>query len=293
MSISSSALVVSLNISVWPATKLDRQATDQLTRDASAHHNAAKVQKDLFAGNSMRRNIDKKAAHMRQCHAKLTLPWADKGDRLLPMPLFLEYKDKLNKEKPEFDSMCEEFYSFYPQLCANAPVNMGKLYRADDYPDLDDVKSRFGFRYVIAPLAESGDFRLDASNAEMAEQIAELKQQYEGSLQSRLADAMRDPWDRLHTMLTGMSDKLEDLPGEEDDEDAPKKRYHDTLVTNAQDLCKLLAKLNITNDPKLEEARRQLEVTMQGADIEVIKESAQVRESMKTKVDSILNKFNW
>jgi hypothetical protein len=59
------------------------------------------------------------------------------------------------------------------------------------------------------------------------------------------------------------------------------------------DLCGLLDKMNITNDPKLEEARKQLELTMLGADIETIKDSATVRESMKNKVDAILSKFEW
>ena len=108
----------------------------------------------------------------------------------------------------------------------------------------------------------------------------------------RLADAMREPWERLHSTLTAMSEKLTDEPSSGDD-DKPKKRYHETLVTNATDLCSLLTKLNITGDPKLEEARKQLELTMLGADIEAIKESPAIRESMKSKVDAILEKFDW
>jgi hypothetical protein len=99
---------------------------------------------------------------------------------------------------------------------------------------------------------------------------------------------MRTPWERLHTVLTAMSEKLKDEDGEDS-----KKRYHDSLVTNAVDLCGLLDKMNITNDPKLEDARKQLELTMLGADIETIKDSATVRESMKNKVDAILQKFEW
>jgi hypothetical protein len=64
-------------------------------------------------------------------------------------------------------------------------------------------------------------------------------------------------------------------------------------VTNAQELVELLGKMNITNDPKLEDARKQLELTMLGADIETIKESAYVRETMKSKVDDILRRFEW
>jgi hypothetical protein len=101
---------------------------------------------------------------------------------------------------------------------------------------------------------------------------------------------MREPWDRLHKMLSDMSTKLTE---EDDDSTKPKKRWHDTFVSNAVDLCALLTSLNVTGDARLEEARRQLELTMVGADIEAIKESPIVRESMKSKVDEILGKFDW
>jgi hypothetical protein len=55
----------------------------------------------------------------------------------------------------------------------------------------------------------------------------------------------------------------------------------------------MLTHLNVTNDPKLEAARRQLEQTMAGTDIETIKGSATERAEIKGKVDAILNQFEW
>jgi len=98
---------------------------------------------------------------------------------------------------------------------------------------------------------------------------------------------MKAPWERLHTTLTAMSEKLTDKDGDE------KKRYHDSLLTNAQDLCGLLTKLNVTNDPKLEEARQELERSILGVSIESIKDSGYEREVLKNKVDAIIGKFNW
>lgn len=291
MSISSSAVLVSLNISVWPASTIDKEVTTRVLDDAMAHQNAGKFKKDLLAGTSLRKDIENRAARSRQFHAKQTIPWADKGDRLLPTCLFLEYKQTIDKELLEFNGMCEEFFQAYPSLCAAAPVNMGKLFKREDYPDLDVVRGRFGFRSRISPLPEAGDFRLDAGNQEIADQIADIKTKYDADMQARLADAMRDPWDRLHKMLTTISSKLTD--DKNASEDTKGKRYHDTLVTNPLELCALLGKLNITKDPKLEDARLQLEATMRHADIEVIKSSPDVRESIKAKVDTILGKFDW
>ena len=284
MSIASSAVLVELNISVWPANKVDREMTETVNEAASAVRDASQTRKNLFAGTSLRKDIEKLAARIRLYHNQHTLPWADKGQRLLPTKLFMEYKQTMNNYEAQFQQMCNNFFYAYPQLVSEAQTHLGTMYRADDYPDLTDVREKFGFRMAIDPIPESGDFRLDIS----AQDLEEMKQQYEAKFDERLAEAMRTPWERLHTVLTSMSDKLKDDEGTDS-----KKRYHDSLVTNAVDLCALLDKMNITNDPQLEDARKQLEATMLGADIETIKDSAHVRESMKNKVDAILQKFEW
>jgi tRNA A58 N-methylase Trm61 len=55
----------------------------------------------------------------------------------------------------------------------------------------------------------------------------------------------------------------------------------------------MLTHLNVTKDPKLEQARRELEQAMLGADIEVLRESPTERADVKSKVDAILNRFDW
>jgi hypothetical protein len=284
MSISSSALLVELNISVWPASKLDREITDKVNTDASAVRGASQTKKNLFAGTSLRKDISDFAARVRLYHNKHTLPWADKGERMLPTKLFMEYKQTMNGFEQTFNMMCNNFYIEYPRLVAEAPTNLGTMYKAEDYPDLTDVRLKFGFKRTVKPVPEAGDFRLDIPAYDLDEMRAEFEKQHE----TKLAEAMREPWERLHKTLVGMSEKLTDIEGDES-----KKRYHDTLISNPIELCGLLTKLNVTNDPKLEEARRQLELTMLGADIESIKEDADSRSALKSKVDAILGKFDW
>ena len=283
MSISASAVLVELNISVWPASKLDREITDKVNTDASAVRGASQTKKNLFAGTSLRKDISDFAARVRLYHNRHTLPWADKGERMLPTALFMDYKQTMNGFEQTFNMMCSNFFIEYPRLVAEAPTNLGTMYKAEDYPELTDVRLKFGFRRTVKPVPEAGDFRLDIPANDLDEMRSEfLKQQ-----DNKLAEAMREPWDRLHEMLVGISEKLTDAEGE------GKKRYHDTLITNPIELCGLLTKLNVTNDPKLEEARRQLELVMIGADIEDIKEHADSRVELKSKVDDILKRFEW
>ena len=284
MSISSSALLVELNISVWPASKLDREITDKVNSDAGAVRGASQTKKNLFAGTSLRKDISDFAARVRLYHNRHTLPWADKGERMLPTALFLDYKQTINGYERTFEMMCDNFFIEYPRLVAEAPTALQGLFKAEDYPEIEEVKQKFGFRRTVKPVPEAGDFRLDIP----AEDLEEMRSTFIDQQDKKLADAMREPWERLHKTLVGMSEKLTDVEG-----DDGKKRYHDTLITNPLELCELLTKLNVTNDPKLEEARRQVELTMLGANIESIKEDAHTRNELKSKVDNILKRFEW
>ena len=285
MSITSSAVLTELNISVWTANKLDKGATDNVTNNASAVKDAAQVRKNLMAGTHQRKAIADYAASCRLWHNTQTLPWADKGARLMPTSLFLDYKSEVNVRRDTFHKMVDQFIQDYTALVRTAHNYLGNLFNAEDYPDADTVRSKFGFRMVFSPVPESGDFRLDLP----AQELDEMKQGYEDSFKDRLADAMKEPWDRLHKTLTTISEKLTDVDGDEE----TKKRYHDTLITNAQSLCGMLTHLNVAGDPKLEQARRDLERTMAGADIETIKESATERADIKGKVDAILKQYEW
>jgi hypothetical protein len=196
----------------------------------------------------------------------------------------MEYKQNMNTIERTMNAMIDDFLLSYDDLVLDAKLHLGSLFNANDYPSIDELRDKFGFKLVFSPLPESNDFRLDIPQQDMQE----LSSKYESAFNDRLNDAMQENWSKLHKTLTHMSEKLT----ETEDENSVK-RYHDSLVTNATELCGLLTHLNITKDPKLEEARRSLELTMLGVGIEDIKDSPVVRSNVKNKVDEILNKFNW
>ena len=285
MGISSSAVLVELNVSAWGASKLDRSVTDAVNANNNASSDASKVYKNLVAGTSLVSDLSKYAARIRLYHNTATLPWASKGARLLPTSMMLEYKTQINTMRATYEAMCNKFYAEYANVVQQAQNNLKGMYKYSDYPSLNDVMTKYSVHVVFSPLPEAGDFRLDVAN----EDLKELAESYESDFNSRLAKAVREPWDRLYEELTGLSEKLTEREGD----DEKKKRYHDSLIDNTQNLCALLTKLNVTNDPKLEEARRALERALIGVDIDDIKEYEQVRSDVKTKVDAILDKFDW
>jgi len=283
MSITARALLVEHNISVWTANKLDKHATDVVITQNCATDKAAQVRKNLMAGSSQRKEIADFAAGCRLWHNVKTLPWANSGARMLPTSMFMDYKQELNDRKAKFDSMVSQFLIDYPQLVQISQNNLGSLFNASDYPSVEEVAEKFGYRFVFSPVPDSGHFALDVAS----EELNELREQYEADFSTRVNDAMKDAWTRLHKTLTGMSEKLVDAPDEK------KRRFHDTFITNAQDLCGLLSHLNVNNDPDLESARRQLEVALMATDVDVIKNSEYARGELKAKVDSVLEQFEW
>ena len=283
MSITARALLVEHNISVWTANKLDKNATDVVISQNCAADKAAQVRKNLMAGSSQRKDIADFAAGCRLWHNTKTLPWANSGARMLPTSMFLHYKHELTERKNQFDSMVSQFLIDYPQLVQISQNYLGSLFNANDYPHVEEVAEKFGYRYVFSPVPDSGHFVVEVEK----EELNDLREQYEADFSTRVNDAMKDAWTRLHKTLTGMSEKLTDAPDEK------KRRFHDSFITNAQDLCGLLSHLNVNNDPELEKARRGLETALLGTDVDVIKDSEYARGELKAKVDSVLGQFEW
>ena len=77
------------------------------------------------------------------------------------------------------------------------------------------------------------------------------------------------------------------------DDEGKRKVFHGTILTNAHELVNLLSRLNITNDPQLEQARRELNAALTNTDLDTLKESDYIRENVKAKVDDILKRFEW
>ena len=254
--LSTSAMLVELNISNWTARKLDKKVSEEVDASKATKTRAGNYHKNLLAGSQALDAVIKYTNNARLWHHKQTLPWSDSGSRIITMENFLDYKAQLSECENNYNRLVNNFLVAYPT---------------------------FRFSYLFSPLPNAGDFRVD-----IGEQAAkELVDQYENTFNNRVQDAMKDIWDRVHDCLTHMSDRLSDK------EDGERKGFHKTLLSNASELIDLMQKLNITKDPKLEAARKDLSQAILGVEIDELKESTHVRKHVKSQVDEILGKFDW
>jgi hypothetical protein len=277
-------MLVELSISCWTARKLDKRVSNQVDAENSTRVRAGNYHKNLLAGTQKLENIVKFAANARAWHAFNTLPWSDKGMRLLPMANFLTYKERLNELDSEYNALVQDFLTAYPDLVSAAAFQLGSLFDRNEYPEVDDIAGKFRFNYVFTPVPTAGDFRIDIN--EQAK--AELEERYQSDFDDRIKGAMKEAWSRLHECLSHVSERLED-----NGEEGKRKVFRDSLVGNAHELVDMLKILNVTQDAELERARVMLAQTFNGLDPKDLRDSEHVRKDIKTEVDSILSKFNW
>ena len=276
ISIATSAVLIDLNISMWTARKLDRSVSKEIDVNKNTQVSAGNYNKHLLAGSEQLAKIGKLASEIRDWHGRQTLPWSDTGTRLLPMSNFFDYKTQLADYELQFNERVNEFLVNYPRIVTMMAYNLGKLFDRAEYPDAEQIRNKYAMRYTIMPVPEAGDFRVD-----IADDIkSQMKSEYEDAYTSRVEHAVGDAWSRLHTTLQHMVERL----GGND-----KKIFRDSLIDN--DLTSLLSKLNVTNDPKLENARKELEKSLSGVSAEELRLSPQLRTDVVSRVSAIMEKF--
>ena len=281
------AMLVEFNASVWTARKLDKSTTDEVVASKNAGaKDAARVNKHLLAGRTELDIIQQAVGRARQFVYDNTAPWSDSGLRLLPTVNFMKFTERMNDFEEEMEALVKAFVAIYPTLITAQALALGDMFKRDDYPTANEIMTKFSFRVNYMPVPSSGDFRVDVGNQAQAE----LKARLESLTQERIDSAMADVRERLSTHLKRMSDRLttDYVNGE-----AKQRRFHDTLVDGALELCDLTKSLNVTNDMALENARSQLEQLLVGVTPADLRKNEAIRQDVKKNVDAILDKFNF
>jgi len=281
------AMLVEFNASVWTARKLDKSTTDEVVANKNAAaKDAARVNKHLLAGRTELEVVQQAIGRARQYVYDNTSPWSDSGLRLLPNTRFMTFSARMNDFDEEIAALVKSFVAIYPTLITAQALALGDMFKRDDYPTANEIVTKFSFRVNYMPVPTAGDFRVDVGNQAQAE----LKERLDKLTQERIDYAMADVRERLGSHLKRMSDRLttDYINGE-----AKSRRFHDTLVDGALELCDLTKALNVTGDTSLEDARKQLEQLLVGVTPTELRKNEAVRQDVKKNVDAILDKFNF
>ena len=272
MKLSDRALLVQLNISTWSANKLDKEISNETNAIKGVQQNAGRYHKSLLPMCDLLDDSKKKATLIRTKFYDNTLPWGVKGIQILPTANYLAFMTEFRKEKSEYETLVNRFVPAYPQLVQDAQRFLGAAYKATDYPEAHEIADKFKMDMQVMPVPNN-DFRVNIADEELErihdEVSARVKQAAQG--------AMQDVWQRLYDKVKHFAEKMDD----------PKAIFRDSTVEHLADLCELLPRLNVMDDPNLEAMRQEVEQRLAGYQPDTLRADVKVRQTVATEANDI------
>jgi len=241
------AMIVTLTASMWGAAISDKELADKLTDQHHAEEGTARVRKQLIAKDALK-PVKAAIDVAKGIHNRMTLPWSDHGQRLLPVKAHEAYRDLMESAMATVDEQRRLFIDAYTAEIEKARTALGDMFDEDDYPTPKEVGSKFGVTYSIEPVPAAKHFVADIGDDE-AERI---KKDLERRAQMKLDAAMVSLYERIEQALRRLVDRIGFK------EDGSPRPVHATALESLQTLVEAVPNLNLTEDVKLAEIAERL-----------------------------------
>lgn len=271
--LNSCSMLADLTIHRWTATKHDPSVSAEVERTHSAK-NAGRYNK-LLIDRAHLADIDALGNQLRAFHYKHTLPWSDKGARILPSKLFVTYQNGFNDLRDKRSVAVDKFIDLYPNLVADARTRLKTMFDPFDYPDVSQLRQSFGVDLEIMPVPSAEDFRVGVLNDQMQSAI---RRDILQKLEERGKQANRECWLRVDEVVGRIAEQCS----------KPKGRIYDSLMDNARDLALVIDGLNITDDPNITAIGDDLRALI--VDPEDLRKSATTRAAIARLANDILQR---
>lgn len=251
------AMLASLSISQWSAKKHDKK----ISADVAKQHlvtdpKMGRYNKQLIAKAALDK-IGNIAGAARADLYNLSLPWKDDGSRILTSKGYFKLAECMRKRSDEFLEAKADFVQEYPDYVKEAKAIWNGAFNPADYPSQSEISNKFRFAFHVFPLPAADDFRVKFSD----EESQKIKDQIEQTMQQTVQDAMQSVWERMRKVVAHMATSLKEYhvtAGRDVQTRTGKTRtvkiennFHDTVVTNIEDLLDIIPALNLTDDPNV------------------------------------------
>ena len=253
-SLCAKAMLCSLSISAWSARKHDPDASEEIATRHGAQADAGRYHKVLLPKTALA-EIQKIVSEARQEHYFLTLPWDDNGYRVLPAAAYLDHVEKMHALAQRFNQAVEQLLRQFHQLVEQASTRLGGLFRQQDYPTCEELRSKFAFETRVAPLPDAGDFRVTIGE----EEKARIQRQITAAVEASIQAGSRELWYRLYEAVHHLAERLRAYRVSENGVEHP---FRDSVISNLVKLVEVLPKLNVTGDPELDRLTREVRASL-------------------------------
>jgi hypothetical protein len=286
ISLASSAVLVSLDVNVWSATKQDRGISNEITSAKNADRHAGRYVKNLLADHSKHKALVNYRQTIYNWVKRRTYRWNNSQD-LLPSVDLPKFKQEFQEHEVSFYKHLDDFCDQYDSIVSDMAFKQGDMFDRNDYPTKEQVRAKFGIKLFVSEVPMS-DFRCG-----IAQDIADdLFASYTKQAEEIISSVEREQADRFIEVMQSISHCCGVDEQEVNGEVRSKKRkIYETTIEKAKEMCETFKGFNLTNSLELEQARASLEKALQGVSAEDIRDSDAVRHAVKEDIDSILGKF--
>lgn len=293
ISLASSAVLVSVDVNVWSATKQDRVISNEVTTSKNADKRAGRYVKNLLADHPKHKAIVNYRQTIYNWVKRRTYRWNNSQD-LLPSVDMSKFKQEYHVHQATFSTLLSDFILAYDGIVSDMAFNaggMGDMFDRNDYPSKESLISKFGVQLFVAEVPMS-DFRCGIASDIADDLFATYSQQAQEIVSHVLVEQQ--------TRFIGVMESISHCCGVDEigvddntgETKTKKRKIYDTTIQKAKEMCDTFKGFNLSGDPKLEQARASLERALSGVTAEDIRESDAVRHSVKEDIDDILGKFS-
>lgn len=271
------AILANVTIGAWSGRKFDDEATKTVAENFGAQQDCGRFNKLLVDHNSIL-TLHRIGSRARRFHYTHTLPWNDVGTRLLPTKAYNDYVNGINKHVNEFWTAVNEFYEKYPNLIDLRRMALGELWKASDYPNIDQLKGHFHFQIAFTFLPDPGtDIRLNLNDVEVEKIRASMVNTHTDITQK----SEKDLWSRMKKVVDRIVDRLGDS----------EKVFKNSTFGNIDELERLVNLLNVTDNAEIDNTMRKIKDELKEYSPEEIRTDDQVRQNVHKKAKDILDKI--
>jgi hypothetical protein len=290
ISLASSAVLVSVDVNVWSATKQDRVISNEVTASKNADKSAGRYVKNLLADHPRHKAIVNYRQTIYNWVKRRTYRWNNSQD-LLPSVDMPKFKAEYHEHQASFNKLLTEFIATYDGIVSDMAFKQGDMFDRNDYPAKEQLVSKFGVQLFVSEVPMS-DFRCGIASdiaedlfATYSQQAQEIVSHVMVEQQSRFIDVMKSISHCCGVDEIGVDDNTGETK-------TKKRKIYDTTIQKAKEMCDTFKGFNLSGDPELEQARASLERALNGVTAEDIRESDAVRHAVKEDIDDILGKFS-
>ena len=262
MNLTHDAMLVSLRINSWSGRLYDRQASQQVAVHNDADTNAGRYNKRLLPKQAFAA-LATTMSNARTSHYANTLPWDDQGGRLLTVANYERYTAALDTLIERVVGERARFIEDYDDYVDHARLDLGRLFRLEDYPDTEALQGKFAIRYRIVPVPDARHFMADLAQGETERVRRDIEQQ----VRTRLNDAQRDLYRRLGEAVERVGERLRE------DENGKPLVFRDSLIENIRELVDVVPRLNIFADDDLAMLCREVKDKFAGIEPDALRPS--------------------